>query len=512
MSDSKRIAKNTFFLYIRMIINMLISLYTSRVILNTLGVTDYGIYNLVGGVVVLFSFLNNAMTNATQRFLNYEIPSKIKERINRVFCMSINIHFVISIIVVILSETVGLWFLNYKLNIPDDRMYAANIVYQMSILTTLINIMRIPYNAMIITNEKMSFYAFLGIFETCMKLIIVFLLLFFKKYDLLILYGILLMLVNLLINIIYFVYCSKNFHEQTQLRYVKDKKLFKELISFSGWNLFGQVAVLSSTQGINMILNIFIGVTINAAMGIANQVNAAIYNFISNMQVAFTPQIVQSYAGGRHQQHKNLVLNSSKYSLYLFLILAIPFLIQTEFILHLWLGKNLPPYVISFTQVIILNSIVSAMVGSFWMSVNAIGNIRNYQIVISCILILSLPASYIILKNGLPPTYVLIANLCLNIITFLYRFWYINQKLVFKRSEILTYLKGIVFVLIYIIVLIYLFKNNSENNYFNIFFQIGVAELILIAIAIFTGVSKEEFLMIKGFVNNKLMKNFKGNK
>lgn len=504
MSDSKRIVKNTLFLYIRMIINIVITLYTSRIILSTLGVTDYGIYNLVGGVVVLFTFLNNAMTNATQRFLNFEIASKISKRINKVFYTSINIHLVISMIVFILSETLGLWFLNYKLNVPEDRMFAANVVYQMSIVTTLINIMRVPYNAIVIAKEKMSFYAFLGIFETILKLIIVFLLTAFGDFDLLIVYGILLTLVNLFINVIYIIYCNKYFSEETKYKFANDKKLFRELISFSGWSLFGQTAVLGSTQGINMVLNIFIGVKVNAAMGIANQVNSAIYNFISNMQIAFSPRIIQSYAAAAYSRHRGLVLSASRYSLYLFLILAIPFLTYSDYILRIWLGSVLPQYLVSFTQIVILNSAVSAMSGPFWISANAAGDIRKYQLVISSILILSLPISYIILKNGLSPIHVLVANLVLYIGTFFYRFWYINQKLKFTKLEILKYLKGIIFVLVYITVLMYCFKNGDENNYLKIWFNIFISECGLAIIIVFTGISRTEFLMFKGEVNRKL--------
>src|SRR5690606_4003053 len=257
MSNANTIVKNTSFLYIRMIINIVITLYTSRIVLQTLGVTDYGIYNLVGGVVVLFSFLNNAMTNTTQRFLNYEIVSRVKERVNNVFSMSLNIHILISLIVIILSETIGLWFLNYKLAIPEQRIGAANIVYQLSVLTTIINIIRIPYNAIIIAKERMSFYAFLGILESSMKLLIAFILLMPIKYDLLVFYSVLLLIVTVLVAAFFVLYCNRVFYDECKYVFKRDQKLFKQLLSFSGWSLFGQVAVLGSTQGINMVLNIF---------------------------------------------------------------------------------------------------------------------------------------------------------------------------------------------------------------------------------------------------------------
>lgn len=489
-----------------MIINIVITLYTSRIVLQTLGVTDYGIYNLVGGVVVLFSFLNNAMTNTTQRFLNYEIVSRVKERVNNVFSMSLNIHILISLIVIILSETIGLWFLNYKLAIPEQRIGAANIVYQLSVLTTIINIIRIPYNAIIIAKERMSFYAFLGILESSMKLLIAFILLMPIKYDLLVFYSVLLLIVTVLVAAFFVLYCNRVFYDECKYVFKRDQKLFKQLLSFSGWSLFGQVAVLGSTQGINMVLNIFIGVAINATMGIANQVNAAIYNFISNMQVAFNPQIVQTYAGGKFQEHKYLVLNASKFSLYLFLILAVPFLVCPQFILHAWLGKSLPPYVATFTQIIILNSIINAMVGSFWMSVNAIGNIKTYQLIVSFIILLSLPISYLFLKNGFPPYYVLFTNVVLNFLTYIYRFWYINKKLNFTRKEVLVYFREISSVLIYVGLVVYLFRNNEENDLWKVVFYVVIVEIVLVSLILLVGVSRKDFYRIKDYIFNKLKK------
>ncbi|WP_334124747.1 lipopolysaccharide biosynthesis protein [Empedobacter brevis] len=463
-----------------------VSLFTSRIILQTLGVEDFGIYNLVGGVVVLFSFLNNAMSNSSQRFLNIEIAKKIKENINKVFNTSLKIHMFICVVVLILSESIGLWFLNNELNIPESRIYATNVVYQMSIITTLINILRIPYNATILANERMSFYAILGIVETIMKLVIVYLLLYFNNVDYLITYSILLVLVSLIVNIFYIVYCRLNFKIETKYKVINDKLLFKEMISFSGWSLFGQTAVLGSTQGLNMILNIFIGVTVNAALGIANQVNGVIYNFVSNMQVAFNPKIIQSHAEGDIISHKDLVLNASRYSTYLFLLFALPLLVYTKLILTLWLGNNLPEYVVEFTKIIIIGSIINSMVGPFWMSANAIGNIRNYQIIIAGILLLNLPIAYVFLKLDYSPVFVMATQVGLNFLALVFRILYVNQKINFEKIKIINYLKGFLYPFSFIAITTYLAHYFVTNNVLTSIFQILLLEIILISCVIFS--------------------------
>ncbi|MNJ97013.1 hypothetical protein D3C87_147500 [compost metagenome] len=492
-----------------MFFNMGVTLFTSRIILKTLGVQDFGIYNLVGGVVVLFSFLNGAMSSATQRFLNIEIAKGVKDRINHVFCTSMNIHIGISLVVLILAETLGLWFLNYKLNIPTDRMFAANLVFQMSILTTIIDITRIPYSAIILAYEKMSFYAYFGIFETVMKLLIVYMLSLFTNYDYLIVYGVLLMFVNLLGNIIYRVFCVKNFKTETHFRKYYDKVLTREMTSFSGWNLFGQVATVGANQGLSMVLNIFIGVTVNAAMGIANQVNAAIYNFISNFQIAFNPQIIQTYALNDFEKHRKLVINTSKYSFYLMSILAAPFLLHTEFILHLWLGDIIPQFVIPFTRVIILSSLFDALCGPLWMSAHATGKIRNYQLSISFILLLNLPLSYLLLKLGYSPVYVLVGKLGLSFIAFIYRFYFIKKIIHLSLKDILAYVSNIIPIFILFGGVFYLLKEGRmrETTWSSFFLYTLILETIIFFSIFIIGIGKSERNLIYSFIKSKFGKN-----
>ncbi|WP_293943131.1 MULTISPECIES: MATE family efflux transporter [unclassified Sphingobacterium] len=508
MSSSKTIAKNTLFLYVRMFFNMGVSLYTSRIILRTLGVDDYGIYNLVGGVVVLFSFLNAAMSSSTQRFLNFEIAQGNLLKVNRLFCTSFNIHLLISFVVLLLGETIGLWFLNHKLNIPEDRLYAANWVYQMSLLTTIIDITRIPYNAVIIAYQRMSFYAYVGILETILKLVIVYLLLVFNGYDRLIVYGILLMIVNFMINIIYRWFCIKKYNAQSIYRFVYDKKLMLSMASFSGWNLLGQVANVGASQGIGMILNIFLGVTLNAAVGIANQVNAAIYSFVSNFQVAFNPQITQTYAKGEFERHNNLILTTSKMSFFLLAFLAFPILVNTDFVLQLWLGDNIPSYVREFTQIIIFISLIDALSGPFWIAAHAIGNIKKYQIILSLILLLNLPLVYLSLKLGLSPTYAFLWKFLLNILAFCYRFWYIKNRNHLDKKKSLSFLFVAVITLILIVGMTnYSCYSFTNNNYLNFAIKCVLVEFILFTIAVCIGLNKKEREQIVVFIKRKISKN-----
>ena len=376
MTDNKKIAKNTLFLYVRMFLTMGVSLFTSRIVLNTLGVEDFGTYNLVGGIVIMFSFINTAMLGATQRFLNFEMSKKSDEAVNKVFCVSMNAHILIMLVIIFLSETIGLWFLNYKLNIPENRMFAANIVYQFSLLAFCFNILKVPYNASVIAYEKMSFYAWISIIEVVLKAIIVYFLLLFV-FDKLILYSILVFAVSILVFLAYRYFCRKLFIS-CKYRYIKDKTLFKELVSFSSWSMFGNLALIGSNQGVYMILNIFLGVTINAAMAIAAQVNMAVFSFVSNFQMAFNPQIIKTFASNDIKVHEKLVFQASKFSYYLLLILVLPILFNTAYILELWL-KIVPEYAVPFTQLMLVFSLIDALAGPFWVSMNATGKIKKYQ-------------------------------------------------------------------------------------------------------------------------------------
>lgn len=363
MSTNKTIAKNTLFLYFRMLLIMGVSLYTSRVVLRELGVSDYGIYSLVGGFIALFGFLNTAMSTATQRYLTFDLGSNDVERLQKTFSATLTIHIGIALLVLLLAETIGLWYVNCKMIFPVERTFAVNIVYQFSIATSLLTIIQVPYNALIIARERMSVYAYVSIVEVFLKLGLVFLLVFFNS-DKLIMYAILTFILALGIRLFYQFYCRKHYKE-SHYKFYWDKVYYKELISYSSWNLLGQSANLLSTQGISVLFNLFFGATINATISIANQVNAAVYGFVSNFQLAFNPQITKTFAKNDLITHKKLLLTSSKLSLVIMSVLASPILLFTKSLLELWLGSNLPEYVVQFVQIVLLYSLIDALSGPF---------------------------------------------------------------------------------------------------------------------------------------------------
>ena len=314
-NTNKRIAQNTLFLYFRTLVILLVSLYTSRVVLNVLGIDDYGIYNVVGGIVLMFQFLNVGMIDVSQRFLTYELGKNDGQQLQKVFSTSLIIHLIIIFFLLILAETVGLWFLNHKMNIPTSRIIAANWVFQFSILTFIIKIFSVPYNASIVAHEHMKVYAYVSILEVILQLAIVFLLKG-SASDKLILYAILMSFVTLLISIMYTLYCKKYFKE-CKFRNDIDKQLLHKMLSFAGWSFLGNIGYSLKMQGINILINLFFGPAVNAARGVAYQVNAGIYNFVSNFQIAMKPQITKRYAMGDTNSMMVLVHNSSRYSFFL---------------------------------------------------------------------------------------------------------------------------------------------------------------------------------------------------
>jgi O-antigen/teichoic acid export membrane protein len=416
--NNKRIAKNTLLLYVRMFITMLVSLYTSRIVLSILGVVDFGIYNVVGGVVLMFSFLNNAMSAGTQRFLSFELGRNNLVELKKIFSTSLIIHILIALVVLILAETVGLWFFYTKLNIPSERMIAASWIYQFSIIAFIISIIQVPYSASIISHEKMGMFAWLSILDVILKLFIL-LILYKINYDKLQLYAILMLCSTIIYILIYITYCRTHFSECT-FSPSFDKSLFNKLMGYSGWNLFGGTAVVLSSQGINILLNIFFGPVINAARGIAFQVNAAITAFVSNFQLAANPQIIKSYANGEREYMLNLIYSTSKYSFFLLFILALPILLETNIILHLWL-KTVPDDTVLFCRLVIINSLIDCLSAPFVIAVQATGKIKKYQIIIGTMIMLNLPLSYIVLKIVSLPEFVFYISIIISIIALLSR-------------------------------------------------------------------------------------------
>ncbi len=418
IKNNRRIAKNTLLLYFRMILTMLVSLYASRVVLNVLGVEDFGIYNLVGGLVTMFVFLNGAMASSTQRFFAYEIGRNDFEKLKKTFNASLFVHFFIALILGFLTETIGLWLLENHLTIPNDRMAAARVVFHFSALSFIITIIKVPYNAIIIANEKMSIYAYLSIFEVVMKLLIVFMLTWIS-FDKLKLYSILVLGVNLFVALLYFIYARTSFLE-TKFKFVTDKILYKTLISYSGWNLFGNLALVAKGQGVTIVLNIFFGPVVNAAQGIANQVNAAVISFFTNFQMAVNPQIIKSYSSNDRVYMFSLINRSAKFSFYLLFVLSLPIILEVDLILTIWLNK-VPKYASTFTVLILTTIMLDSISGPLMTGIQATGKIRLFQVIVGTLQILILPLTYLFFKFDYPPPITYVISIFISLVALIIR-------------------------------------------------------------------------------------------
>lgn len=380
-------------------VTMLISLYTSRVVLETLGVEDFGIYNVVGGVVAMFSMLSGSLSAAISRFMTFELGKGDGEKLHRVFCSSVNIQLILSAIILVLSETVGLWFLNTQMNIPEPRMSAANWVFQCSILTFILGLISSPYNASVISHERMSFFAVVSISEAVVKLIIV-VSLQFAPADKLVTYAVALTFLALAVRILYGAYCSRHFDECHYSATI-DKPLVKQMFTFAGWNFFGSGSWLLMNQGVNILINIFFGVVFNAARGIATQVETAVNSFVASFTTALNPQITKDYARGELDQMLKLIYAGSKYSFFLMLFVALPILLETETILDIWL-KNTPEYAVLFVRLTIMISLLAIVSNTMIIAMLATGNIRNYQLAVGGLGMLIFPIVWMLYKFGMP--------------------------------------------------------------------------------------------------------------
>lgn len=414
--NSKRIAKNSVALYFQMLLSMLVGLYTSRVILNALGVDDFGLFNVVGGVVAMFGLLNSAMSSSTSRFLTFELGAGDQSRLKTVFTTSLITHLLIAFLVCLLAETIGLWFMSTQMQIAPERMEAAYWVFHLMIAGTFLSILSVPYGASIIAHEKMSIYAYFSILDVTFKLIIVFLLQAID-FDKLKIYAVLLLAVQVIMQAIYMIYCLRHFEETRLSRsdFKCDKPLLKEMTSFAGWSLFGDSAFLMFTQGVNILLNIFFGTAVNAARGIAVQVQGVLMRFISNFQTAINPQITKSYASNDLVYMHKLIYASSKYSFFMLLILSLPVFFEAENILRWWL-KIVPDHTVNFIRIILLISLIESLANPLIVSAKATGKIKRYQSILGSFLLLIVPISYIVLKLGGKPESVFLVHFSITIL------------------------------------------------------------------------------------------------
>ena len=409
-----------------MLLMMFVTLFTSRVVLDKLGVTDYGIYNVVGGVVAMLGFLNSSMSNAVQRYLSFEIGKNNEAGVNRIFNVSLFAHAGIAVFVFVVMEIVGVWYLNTHMNIPAERMDAANWVLQCSIFTTLFTIVQVPYNAIIISKEQMGIYAYISILEVVLKLLVVYMLAI-GNFDKLKLYSVLIMVVTIGIVMIYRFYCTSKYKE-AKFKFIKDWNLLKQIVGFASWNMLGELAWVFTGQGVNIILNSFFGPVVNAARGLAEQVNGAVNRFVANFQTAVNPQLIKNYASDQLGEMKTLLFRSTRFSYYLLLALSLPIILKMDFILHLWL-KEVPDYTTGFCQLVLVSSLVSTLSNLLAQVARAYGKIRNYQIIVSIFLFLNFPLSYIVLKFGGSPLSTMFVNIGINAMLLFVRLRLTNRMI-----------------------------------------------------------------------------------
>lgn len=440
VSNNKRIAKNTIFLYFRTIFTMAVSLYTSRVVLETLGVDDFGIYNVVGGIVMFLSFINTSMASATQRFLNVELGRNDKAGVKRVFVNALIIHFIIAILVILLAETIGVWFLNCHMNIAQDRLEAANYVLQFSIATMATTIISVPYNAAIIANEKMSAFAYISIVEVSLKLVLV-LLLVHSPIDKLVTYAALMFSVSLIIRLIYGGYCKQHFEECKELRIKANGKVIKQMMSFSTWTIVGALVSISHGQGISIVMNLFFGVIVNAAYGIANQVNQVVSNFVNNFMTALNPQIVKTYSANQLQEMHALIARGCRMGFFLVLFFVVPIIIETPALLGLWLNE-VPDYTVDFVRLVLIITLLNSFSSPLSAAQGATGDIKKYQIVLTTLGLLHIPLAWLCFTQGLNPNYAMYVYLFIVIFEQSFRVVFVSRSI---SMRILPFVKDFLF-------------------------------------------------------------------
>lgn len=498
--NNKRIAKNTIALYIRTLITMAVGLYTSRVVLNVLGVEDYGVYNVVGGVVSMFAIVTSSLSQAISRYLTFELGKGNRDKLRTIFCTSINILLLMSLVVVVLMECIGVWFLNSKINIDPDRMYAANWVFQFSILTFIVNLISVPYNAAIIAHEKMKAFAYVSILEAGLKLVIVVALLL-SSIDKLITYAFFQLMVSITIRMVYGSYCKRHF-EECRYSFIMDRQLIKSMTSFAGWSSTSSIVWIFNTQGINIISNIFFGVVVNAARGVATQVEGIVKGFVVNFTTAVRPQIIKSYSAGDKTYLFKLLCSSTKYSYFLMLIFFVPFLFEAEVILRLWL-KKYPDYAPLFLRLTLVSTLVGLLGDLLFTNILAVGKLKLYMIWETIITGLVFPATYLFFYLGYSPAFPYVFYASAYMILIIVRLFFLKREEQFPVKKFwLDVLKPVLLVTVLVCVVPYIFKFlifKSDDILYSIadIFICGISVLVSIY---FAGTNTEE----KIFIKNKL--------
>ena len=501
--NKKRMAKNTLILYFRMFLVMGLALYTSRIVLDALGVEDFGIYNVVGGVVVMFEIFNSAMITSTQRFLSFYLGKRNFFMVSQVFTASLKIHISIALGLIAIGESLGLWILYEYINIPAGKENVALLVYQFALLSSAISVIRAPFQAAIISKEKMSIYAYISVFENLLRLGIAFLL-FIKDTERLFIYSILMCFSVIIITLTYILITLK-FDQTFRLRKVTVTTLYKQILNFSGWSILGGSSNMFAVQGVNIVINNFFGVSINAAIGIAHQVYVAVTSFVSNFQTAINPQLVKGHAAGEAKECNSLIMQSSKFSYLLFWMLALPLLATSDSWLNIWL-TTVPEYSSIFSQILIIYVLLDALQGPMWIAILATGNIKNYQIVTSVLILSSIPIVILLMLIGFPPFVGVLVRVAVNFFLIFFRLSFLKKLLDFNISD---YIKTVIFPIIVITILstplVWLCKG-IENDFLQIIIAVFTSVIsVTILVSIFA-LNKVQRIMVLNKIKSAFLK------
>lgn len=489
-ANNKRIAKNTLLLYFRMLLTLLVGLYTARIVLQTLGVSDFGLYNVVGGIITMFTFLSGTLATGTQRFLTFGLGENDQTKVNKIFSTASYLHLLFAVIVFVVAEIAGLWLLYHHMQIPEGRMTAAFWVFQFSVLTAMVGIIQVPYMSSLIAHEKMDIYAYVSIYDAISKLLIVYMIQIVDS-DKLILYAFLFMLAHISTAVIYMLY-GRSKYAECRMFGGFDKGVFHEIASFSSWNIFGCGAVALQGQGVNILLNMFFGTVVNAARGIAFQVNNIVLQFVNNFQTAVNPQIVKLYASGNKDEMIRLVINNSKFAAYLLLLIAVPLFIEIEFVLKLWLGEY-PDYTPVFLRIIIIQSLVQTINRPVVMAIHAVGRMKAVNLTSGTALLLILPVTYILLKLGASPVTVFWVNVIPWLIELFFELYWLNKYINFPFMGFYRKVYAVVFPLAALMFLVpYLVKISLSFSGWGEFLTVCTVSVVSSCLIIgYLGISKD---------------------
>ena len=496
--NNKRIARNTMILYVRMFVMMFISFFTTRIVLNALGVDDYGINNVVGGLVAMFSLLSGSLTSASSRFITFALGKGDLGEQKKVFATTINIHLILAVVVLLALELVGVWFLNHKMNIAPDRLYAANWVLQSSVVVFVLGILSVPYNSAIIAHERMSAFAWVTLIDAFFKLIVAYVIYSYAG-DRLILYALLLIVPSIFNLVSYYWYCRRNF-EECHYSFMWDKATFREMLGFSVWNFIGCSAAVLKDQGVNILINLFFSTVVNAARGVAMRINSIVNQFTSNFTMAINPQITKYYASGDLPRMHRLVFYGTRMSYYLFMFIAIPVFFEIDAVLLVWLGQ-VPEHTVLFARLILILTLTEILSRMLITAQNATGRIRNYQLVVGGLLLLNFPLSYVALKLGYSPESTVVVGIIVSLICLVARLWFLRTSVSLRVRDFVSQ------VLVNVVVVTLLSSVVPAVCYYFIehhiirFFAVCVSSVVMSAVVIyFVGCNSWERDMLRGYI------------